>query len=78
VRATKYIKTENWCEPRDLLKSGRLCMLPMIDVSGYINQVVEVFKSTLFFLNFMIAYLIVLCFILIWLEFRRCRCRCGD
>jgi hypothetical protein len=48
----------------------------MVDISGYVNQVVEALKSTLFFLNFMIAYLIALCFILLWLEFRRCRC--GD
>jgi len=48
----------------------------MVDISGYVGQVVGALKSTLLFFHFMILYLIVLCFILFWLEFRRCRCRC--
>ena len=46
----------------------------IVNISGYIDRVVEVLNSTLYFLLFMMLYVIALAYTLLYLEIRRRRC----
>lgn len=51
----------------------------IVDISGYIGRVEEVLQNTLVFLFYMVLFVVVVAFILLYLEFhiaRQClRCR---
>jgi len=46
----------------------------IVDISGYIDRVVEVLNNTLYFLLFMLLYVIALAYTLLYLKIRRRRC----
>jgi hypothetical protein len=43
----------------------------IVDISGYINKIIEALNMTLSFFHFMMLYLIILIFLLLYLEHKK-------